>query len=147
MKIAIGSDHRGVKLKEVLKSFLESVGHTVDDLGPQSSDSVDYPVYAEKVGKSVSSGNSDKGIVICGSGIGASIASNKVKGIRAVLARSKKDAEMGVRHNNANVLCLGADETSDEDSEIIVKEFLKANFEGGRHKRRVDIMNRIEEKR
>jgi ribose 5-phosphate isomerase B len=147
VKIAIGSDHRGVKLKEVLKSFLESVGHTVDDLGPQSSDSVDYPVYAEKVGKSVSSGNSDKGIVICGSGIGASIASNKVKGIRAVLARSKKDAEMGVRHNNANVLCLGADETSDEDSEIIVKEFLKANFEGGRHKRRVDIMNRIEEKR
>ncbi len=147
MKIAIGSDHRGFQLKRGLKNLLNKIGHETEDMGPDTEDSVDYPIYAKKVADSVSSGKTVKGIVICGSGIGASIASNKVKGIRATLSRSINDAQMGVRHNNANILCLGADVTSGKKAAKIVREFLKAEFEGGRHQRRVDIITKIEEGR
>ncbi|MEA3506870.1 MAG: ribose 5-phosphate isomerase B [Elusimicrobiota bacterium] len=147
MKIAIGSDHRGFKLKTFLKKFLQDEGHEVIDQGPKDDASVDYPVYSLKVGESVRDKETDRGILICGSGIGTCIASNKVKGIRAVLARTENDAIMGRKHNNANILCLGADVTSEEEAAGITQKFLETDFEDGRHQRRVDIITQIEEER
>ncbi len=145
MKIAIGSDHRGFKLKEALKSSLESSGHEVCDFGAQSGDSVDYPKYAKKVSDAVSNGRVRKGILICGSGLGMCMAANKVKGIRAALAREPRDAEITVRHNNANIVCIGADYTGKKYAEEIVEKFLNSEFEGGRHNRRIEFMMKLED--
>jgi ribose 5-phosphate isomerase B len=146
MKIAIGSDHGGVELKAVIISHLYEKGIEVMDLGTQSSDSCDYPVYGEKVGETVIAGQADLGIVICGTGLGISMAANKVPGIRCALCTNEFMAEMAKAHNNANVLALGARVLGEGLALRIVDVFLKSAFEGGRHGRRVEAIGQIEDK-
>ena len=142
MKIAIGCDHAAFDVKEQLKMYLsDKLNHQVLDLGTDSSESVDYPNYGHKVGLSVSKNSVDLGIVICGSGIGISIAANKVKGVRAALCTSKEHAIMSRKHNDANILALGARFTPYEEIISIVKSWLDTDFEGGRH---LDRVNKIE---
>lgn len=144
MKIAIGSDHGGYELKGKLVKYMEDLGYEVVDHGTYSNDSVDYPDYGEKVAKSVVDGNEDLGVVICGTGIGISIAANKVKGARAALCGDAFSATMARQHNNANVIALGARVTGDELAKAILKAFLDSSFEGGRHARRVEKIMAIE---
>lgn len=147
MKIAIGADHRGYKLKELLKNYLSSKGYEIFDKGAFNDEASDYPDYANAVGKSVNSGESDYGILLCGSGMGICIAANKVNGIRAILPCSEKMVEMGRRHNNANVLCFDADTIKPEAAEKYIETFLNTEFEGGedsRHERRIKKMSEIE---
>ena len=124
MKIAVASDHGGYKLKEYLKKYLEEKGEEVIDLGTDSEESVDYPVYGKACGEAVVSGKADRGIVCCGTGIGISIAANKVKGVRCALCTDVHMAEMSRKHNNANVLALGGRTTSDEDARKITEAWL-----------------------
>ncbi len=138
MKIAMGSDHAGYELKELVKAKLEKDGHEVIDFGCHSTESVDYPHYGHAVGKAVASGEADKGIAVCGSGIGISIAANKVPGVIAGLCRTTWDAEMTKRHNHANVICLGGRVTEPETAYEIVDTWLNTEEEGGKHQRRVD---------
>ena len=143
MKIAIGCDHAAFAAKEKLIDFLnQNLGHQVLDCGTDSNKSVDYPSYGKKVAHSVKNNKSDIGIVICGSGIGISIAANKVKGIRAALCTSVEHAIMSRKHNNANVLAMGSRFTSLDEMKTIVENWLKTEFEGGRH---LDRINKIEE--
>lgn len=144
MKIAIGNDHSAVEIKTIIKEHLESKGHEVLNLGTDSSESCDYPVYGEKVGRAVVSGEADLGIVICGTGLGISLAANKVKGVRACVCSEPYTAIMSRRHNNANVLAFGARVVGTELAKLIVDEWLAAEFEGGRHQRRVDMIMEIE---
>jgi len=144
MKIAIGSDHRGFDAKRRLVPMLRQLGHEVTDIGPDGNDSVDYPDYAYEVAKSVSEGRVERGILICGTGIGMCIAANKVKGVRAAPCHDSITVEMSRRHNDANVLCLSADLLGDELIGRIVRLWLETEFEGGRHARRVDKIKRIE---
>ncbi len=144
MKISIGSDHRGFKTKEAVKEFLKTNSHTVEDFGAFSEESADYPDFALKVGKSVASGNNDFGILICGTGIGMCISVNKVPGIRGAVCRNVFEAERSRQHNNANVLCLGADTTDLEQAKQIIRTFLGTSFEGGRHQRRLDKITEME---
>jgi ribose 5-phosphate isomerase B len=144
MKIAIGSDHRGFDAKRRLVPMLRQLGHEVTDVGPDGNSSVDYPDYAFQVAKSVSGGTADRGILICGTGIGMCIAANKVKGVRAAPCHDSITVEMSRRHNDANVLCLSADLLGDELIGRIVRLWLETEFEGGRHGRRVDKIKRIE---
>lgn len=141
MKIAVASDHGGYKLKEYLKKYLEKKGEEVIDLGTDSEESVDYPVYGKACGEAVVSGKADRGIVCCGTGIGISIAANKVKGVRCALCTDVHMAEMSRKHNNANVLALGGRTTSDEDARKITEAWLDTGFEGGRHQRRVNMLD------
>ncbi len=144
MRIVIGSDHAGYSLKEKIKEYVTSLDYEVVDKGTNSEESVDYPLIAEKVGKEVSKGNSE-GILICGTGLGMSMAANKVKGIRAALAYNENSAKMAKEHNNANVLCIGAREFSEEDAKKITKAFLEEKFAGGeRHQRRIDEIMELE---
>ncbi len=143
--IIIGSDHAGYKLKELIKGYLSEIGENYKDVGTNSEESCDYPVFAEKVAKEVVSTENAKGILVCGSGIGVSIAANKVKGIRAALCMSSELAEMSRRHNDANILCLGARYIDFEAAKSIIKIFLSTEFEGGRHERRVQEIKDIEE--
>lgn len=138
LKVAIGSDHRGVRLKERIKRFLLSSGHEVDDVGTDSTESVDYPDFAFPVAEKVARGEVDRGILICGSGIGMSIAANKVRGVRASLCRTVDDAVMTRRHNDSNVLALSEKSMDDPEIEELVGRWLETPFEGGRHKRRID---------
>jgi ribose 5-phosphate isomerase B len=138
MRIAIGSDHRGFPLKERLKPFLAKAGHEVIDAGTSSTESADYPDYAFAVGEMVASGAVERGILICGTGIGMSMAANKVKGVRAALCRTVGDARMTRMHNDANVLALGERSLDDPALHGLVTEFLTTPFEGGRHARRRD---------
>ena len=144
MKIALGSDHRGAKAVRVLQEHLPRAGHEVIVLGPTVGDSWDYPDVAWLVGRAVAGGDAELGILICGSGIGASIAANKVEGIRAALAQDETAAEMSRGHNDANVLCLAGDRLSDEQVCAIADRFLAGSFEGGRHERRVRKITAIE---
>jgi ribose 5-phosphate isomerase B len=144
MKIAIGSDHRGFDAKRRLVPMLRQLGHDVSDLGPDGNDSVDYPDYAYQVAKAVSDGRVDRGILICGTGIGMCIAANKVKGVRAAPCHDSITVEMSRRHNDSNVLCLSADLLGDELIGRIVRLWLETEFEAGRHARRVDKIKRIE---
>jgi ribose 5-phosphate isomerase B len=144
MKIAIGSDHRGFDAKRRLVPMLRQLGHEVMDLGPDGNDSVDYPDYAYRVAKAVSDGQVERGILICGTGIGMCIAANKVKGVRAAPCHDSITVEMSRRHNDANVLCLSADLLGDELIGRIVRLWLETDFEAGRHARRVDKIKRIE---
>lgn len=138
MVIAIGSDHRGYRLKEPLKKYLDSAGIKYIDYGTNSEESVDYPDYAKKVGESILSGESQFGILICGSGIGVSIAANKIKGIRAVNVNTKDLAVMSRMHNNANVICFGSDFIGLGQAIEFLHFFLETSFEGGeRHERRI----------
>ncbi len=142
MKIAIGSDHAGFELKETIKTFLKEKGIEVIDFGTYSEERVDYPDYAIPLAESVANGEEDFGILICGTGIGMSIAANKVKGIRASLCSDVYSAHSAREHNNANVLCLGGRVLGKELAKEIVDKWLSSSFLGGRHKRRVDkIMN------
>ena len=147
MKIAIGSDHGGYELKQ---KFIEELKNQyqveVIDCGCDSTDSVDYPDYGRKVGETVVSGQADRGIVICGTGIGISISANKVPGVRAALCTNEYMAMMTRKHNNANVLALGARVVGDELAKDILRVWLTTEFEGGRHQRRLDKISEIEEK-
>ena len=140
MKIYIGSDHGGFELKQALVPFLIDLGHEVDDQGTDSSASVDYPNYAKKVGQAVMADKGSLGIVICGTGIGISIAANKVKGVRAALCSEEFSARMARQHNDANILALGGRTTGVELAKSIVEVFLNSSFEGDRHARRVDLI-------
>ena len=145
MKIAIAADHGGYELKNSLCTYLKEKGHTVDDLGTNSPDSVDYPDYAKLCCSEVVAGNVDFGIVVCGTGVGISIASNKIKGIRCALCPSKEIAALVKQHNNANVIALGGRFTSFEDAKDIVDSYMNATFEGGRHQIRVDKISSLED--
>ena len=142
--IAIGSDHGGYALKEHIKAYLTSKGMTCLDVGCESLESCDYPIYGKAVGEAVASGKCEKGIVICTTGIGISITANKVKGIRAALCADSFTAEMTRRHNDSNVLALGAGVVGPNLADRIVDVFLSTEFEGGRHERRVNLMMDIE---
>ncbi|NPA12443.1 MAG: ribose 5-phosphate isomerase B [Aquificae bacterium] len=146
MRIAIGSDHAGFDYKEIVKKHLQEKGFEVIDKGTFSKESVDYPVYGEAVGRAVAEGEADRGIVICGTGIGISIAANKVKGVRAALCTNEYMARMSRKHNNANVLSFGARVLGIDVALGIVDVFLSTDFEGGRHERRVNLIMDIEKK-
>lgn len=143
MNIAIGCDHRGLTLKKMVIHLVQNDGHECNDCGCFTLDSVDYPDIAYEVTKLVMDGICECGILICGTGIGMSIAANKIKGIRAALCRDCLSAQRARNHNNANVLCLGAEYISDELNEII-RVFLNDGFEGGRHQRRLDKVTGLE---
>lgn len=138
MKIAIAADHGGFELKDSMVEYIKSLGNEVVDLGTNSADSVDYPDYAKKVCEEIQKGNSDLGILVCGTGIGMSLAANKFEGIRAACVSDVYSAKMSRNHNNANVLCFGARVIGDEVAKLIIKTFLENEFEAGRHQRRVD---------
>jgi len=146
MKIAIGSDHGGLGLKETIKPFLIEQGHEVVDFGTDTVDSCDYSIYGERVGEAVSFGDCERGIAICGTGLGISMAVNKVPGIRAALCTNEFMAEMSREHNNANVLVLGARVLGEGLALRIVKIWLATEFAGDRHQRRIDGVTAIEKK-
>ncbi|MDZ4230969.1 MAG: ribose 5-phosphate isomerase B, partial [Dehalococcoidales bacterium] len=137
MRIAIGCDHRGVELKQVIIRLITDAGHSYRDFGCESADPVDYPDIARKVAEAVAGKDFDRGILICSTGIGMCIAANKVKGIRAALCHNAFTACRARQHNDANVLCLGAEDSHEPISEI-TDAFLTCEFEGGRHQHRVD---------
>lgn len=141
MKIAIASDHGGFELKENIKKFLEERNIEVLDLGTNSSESVDYPIYGKACGEAVAKGEADRGIVCCGTGIGISIAANKVKGIRCALCTDVTMAQLTRKHNNANVLALGGRTTGLQTALDITAAWLDTEFEGGRHQRRIDMLD------
>jgi ribose 5-phosphate isomerase B len=148
MRIAIGCDHWGVELKETIMELLTASGHEFKDMGCYTTDSVDYPDFAQKVAEGVARGDFERGILICNNGIGMSIAANKVKGIRAALCYTAFNARRTRQHQNANVLCLGAGkEQKQEPIAEIVNAFLTSQFEGGRHQRRLDKIRAMENKR
>lgn len=138
MKIAVASDHGGFALKENIIKYLEAEGHEVSDLGTYSEESVDYPKFGKACAKAVVSHAAERGIVVCGTGIGISIAANKVKGIRCALCTSVEMAKLCRQHNNANMLALGGRTTELADALDIVRAYLTTDFEGGRHQRRID---------
>jgi len=144
--IALANDHSGIALKEEIKKLLDQRGLEYKDFGTNTEASVDYPIYGESVAKAVVSGECDRGIIICGTGIGISIAANKVRGARAALCADCFMAEMTRRHNDANILALGARVLGHGLALKIVETFLDTEFEGGRHARRVDIISAIEER-
>lgn len=144
MKIAIGADHAGFALKEELRAALTSRGLDVADYGTHSGESTDYPDYASAVAQAVSRGEADRGILVCSTGVGMSMAANKVDGVRAALAFNADEVELTRRHNDANVLTLGARYNDLPQAEELVDLFLKTPFEGGRHQRRVDKISSLE---
>ena len=143
--IALGADHGGYEIKEAVKKYLEENGIEYKDFGTYSTDSVDYPRYAYPVAKAVSSKECELGILCCGTGIGISIAANKVKGIRAAVCTNEFCAEMTRRHNDANILCMGGRVITEKDAVEFTKIFLTTEFEGGRHQRRIDQIAAIEQ--
>ncbi len=146
MRIAIGNDHGAVELKFHVMEYLKKQGHEVVNFGSDVSDSCDYPVYAEKVGKAVVSGEFDKGILICGTGIGISIAANKIKGVRCALCSEPCSAKLTREHNDANILAMGARIIGPVLAESIVDAFLNTEFCGEeRHQRRVDLVSKLEQ--
>ena len=144
MKISIGCDHGGYALKETVKAMLLEQGHEVMDVGCHSTESVDYPLFGEAAARAVASGECEKGIVICTTGIGISIAANKVKGIRCAHCADCLQAEMTRKHNDANMMAIGAGFTGKNMAERMVEVFLSTEFEGGRHERRVNKMMALE---
>ena len=144
MKIAIGSDHAGFNYKEMIKKHLQEKGFEVIDKGTFSKERTDYPIYAEKVAKAVASGEADRGILICGTGIGMSITANKIKGIRAALCQNDFMAKMARKHNDANILCLGERVIGTDHALSIVDTFFSTDFEGGRHEKRISLITEIE---
>lgn len=144
--IAIASDHGGFELKQQVVDYLKKNGYEVKDFGTFTCDSVDYPDYAQMVGESIVNGECEKGIIICGTGIGISIAANKIPGIRAALCTDSYMARMSREHNNANVLALGGRVVGPELAFDIIKTWLGTEFAGGRHQRRIDKISQIESK-
>lgn len=145
MKIAIGSDHVGIELKPVIMDYLKELGHEVEDFGTYNDERTDYPNYGKAVAESVTSGDNDLGILICGTGVGISITANKVRGIRAVVCSEPYSAQLSRMHNNTNILAFGSRVVGAELAKMIVKEWLEAEYEGGRHERRVQMIGQIEE--
>jgi ribose 5-phosphate isomerase B len=143
VKIAIGSDHRGVNFKSCVAGFLIGMGISFTDFGPYTSESIDYPDIAQAVAETVARGEFNYGILICGTGIGMSIAANKINGIRAALCTDSFSAERSRAHNNANILCLGA-ERGEAGVKEMLEVFFNTRFEGGRHQRRLDKIAQIE---
>ncbi len=137
MKIAIGADHGGFELKNQLRDALIAAGHQVRDFGANTAESSDYPDYAGAVAHSVANGEAERGILVCGSGVGMAIAANKVKGIRAAVGMTEELVALTRQHNDANILSLGARFTDPTTAQTLVKTFLDTNFEAGRHERRV----------
>ncbi|MBQ4109391.1 MAG: ribose 5-phosphate isomerase B [Clostridia bacterium] len=144
MKIAIGSDHGGVELKETLKIYLTELGHTYDDCGTNSHDSVDYPDIAKEVCSKIVNKDCDFGILVCGTGIGMSIAANKIDGIRAAVCSDEFSARMTKSHNNSNVICFGQRVIGDELAKSVLTAYMEAEFMGGRHQVRVDKITSLE---
>lgn len=144
MKIAIGCDHVGYRLKLHIIEHLRSKGHEMVDLGCDSEERCDYPVYGEAVARAVSGGECECGVLICGTGVGISLAANKVKGIRAVVCSEPYSAKLSKQHNNANIVAFGARVVGEAMAEMIVDEYLAASFEGGRHADRVALISDIE---
>ena len=142
--IALGADHGGVLLKEAIKKYLDSENIVYQDFGTFDEESIDYAPIAVKVARTIMSGKAEKGILCCGTGIGRSMAANKVMGIRAAVCTNEFCAEMTRRHNNANILCLGGRVIDEEKAVTLAKIFLETPFEGGRHQRRIDEIASIE---
>lgn len=142
--IAIGSDHGGFELKEAVKALLEKRGIAVEDMGTNDGNSVDYPDFGEKVARKVSSGEAEKGVLVCGTGIGMSIVANKFPGVRAALAADTYMAKMAKQHNNANILVLGGRVIDENEASEMVAIWLDAEFEGGRHQVRLDKIAALE---
>lgn len=147
MKIGIGNDHAAVEMKQEVVAYLEEKGYEVVNYGINVVESCNYPEYGERVGRAVVDGEVDLGIVICGTGVGISIAANKVKGVRAVVCSEPYSARLSRQHNNSNVLAFGARVIGIEMAKMIIDEWLNAEFLGGRHQTRVDMITAIEEKR
>jgi ribose 5-phosphate isomerase B len=145
MKVAIASDHRGYHLKEKVVALLKSKGHEVIDDGPSSDEAVDYPDFAALVARKVSAGEADRGILICGTGIGMAISANKFSGVRAAACTDEVTAELSRRHNDLNVLCLSGDLLSSRVIERLVEVWMATEFEGGRHERRVGKIRQLEQ--
>lgn len=144
MRIALGSDHRGYQVKNKLISLLQGDGHETVDYGTQSDQAVDYPDYAREVAKEVASGRAERGVLICGNGIGMAIVANKYVGVRAAACCDEVMAEMCRRHNDVNILCLPGDLIGDRPIVDLVRIWLATEFEGGRHKRRIDKIAHLE---
>lgn len=144
MKIAIGNDHVAVDMKNHIVAYLEEKGYELINYGTDSAERCDYPVYGEKVARAVASGECDFGILICGTGVGISLAANKVHGIRAVVCSEPYSAKLSRQHNNTNIVAFGARVIGNATAEMIVDAFLTAEFEGGRHAKRVDMISAIE---
>jgi ribose 5-phosphate isomerase B len=142
--VAIGADHRGYPVKEALKAFLNRQGIAVTDMGTSSEEPVDYPQFAAAVARAVASGDCERGILVCGSGIGMSVAANKFQGIRAALCRDVNSAEMSRQHNNSNILVMAA-QGGAEQAQAITSAWIKTPFEGGRHQKRLDQIRAIEQ--
>jgi ribose 5-phosphate isomerase B len=147
MKIAVASDHRGFVIKGKIIAMIADLGHEAIDMGTDSAESVDYPDFGVKVAQSLSEGKVDRGILICGTGMGMCITANKFAGVRACTCHDDLTAEMSRRHNDANVLCLSADLLGDRLVNRMVELWLKTEFEGGRHARRLEKISRIEGER
>lgn len=146
MKIGIGNDHAAVEMKQQIKLYLEEMGHEVVDYGTNTNESCHYPVYGEKVANAVANHEVEYGVLICGTGVGISLAANKVKGIRAAVCSETTTASLVRKHNNANIICFGARIVGIEVAKEIVSTFLTSEFEGGRHQTRIDMIHEIEEK-
>jgi ribose 5-phosphate isomerase B len=144
MKIALGADHAGFELKEKIKQYLLEKGITIDDRGTYSPQSVDYPDFAFRVAEEVAAGKADSGILVCGSGIGMSIAANKVHGVRAAHVTSETEAQLSREHNDANVLAVGGRLLDEGAARRIVDRWLSTDFAGGRHQQRVEKITAIE---
>lgn len=144
MRIGIGNDHSAVEMKQQIAKFVEEMGHEVVNYGTDSNESCDYPVYGEKVANAVANKEVELGILICGTGVGISLAANKVNGIRAVVCSEPYSAKLSKQHNNTNILAFGARVVGIELAKMIVTEWLNAEFEGERHQRRVDMIGDIE---
>lgn len=144
MKIAIASDHTGIELKTEIIKYLKELGHIVYDFGTNTKESIDYPIYGKKVAESVAKGEYESGVLICGTGIGISLAANKVKGIRAAVCSEPYSAKLSKLHNNSNIIAFGARVVGVDLAKMIVKEWIEAEFEGGRHAKRVELIIKIE---
>ena len=144
MKIAIGNDHVALEMKNHIVKYLEEKGHQIINFGTDSTERCDYPVFGKKVAEAVASGECERGVLICGTGIGISLAANKVKGIRAAVCSEAYSARLTRQHNNANIIAFGARVIGIATAEMIVDEFLNTEYEGGRHQNRVDMISAIE---
>ena len=143
---AIGNDHTGVELKKIIKKFLEEKGEVVKDFGTESTEASNYPEIAEAVANAVAGGECERGVLICGTGVGISIAANKVNGIRAACCSEPFSAKLSKQHNDSNIICFGARVVGSELAKMIVGEWYDAEFQGGRHQTRIDMIADIEKK-
>ena len=146
MRIGVGNDHAAVELREIIIKYLKNAGHEVFEFGAKEGEKCDYPVPGRDVAEAIAAGKLDKGVLICGTGIGISVAANKVPGIRAAVCSEPYSAKMAALHNNAQIIAFGARVVGSEMAKMIVDTFLSTEYEGGRHQNRLDIITEIEEK-